>query len=726
LKLDFIVESSIPKQKMSVSWQVKYGYLLILLIIVPSFLLAYLSVRSMETERLAYRQRINETYQRLARFAISKIDDLIEDTDQAWIKKIEPQKFAALPPQEQAAALEKLIKEDPLISNAYLVVTDTGSVSYPPDLNKKPPPSLTQPLLLPVAEFDEWLLKFRELSDQAEDLEFKNEDPDQALNIYREIARTFPVPKLQAIAIREIARIYMFKTEWQQAYEHYQTIVQKYPGERDLNNLHLRFYARLQSVMALENLGQLDRAMSALLAFYQDLLDHSDEINREQYEFFVEQIQSSFQSLGGAFPTEQRDEYSAIYNKLQEQKKKDIGTTYLVEKLSQRLSRGILKQETYHDRIRYFSDFAVEQPYLVAYILLSEGEEYIVKSALGLEINLEALKTRLFPQIVNRKNFPGDVAIAVLDQNNNVIMGDAEKITSKAAVLLPLRDPLDFWQLGIFPTSENPLMRESNIDLYLKLLGIFLLLLVIVMGAGVMIYNIRKQQQLSLQKTTFISSISHELKTPLTSIKLFVEFLSKNKKLYEDPETQKYLSIIHSERERLNRLVDNVLDYSRIERGVKNYQFEYEESAAVIRAVVDAFSYHAEIHGIKIELDLQEPLPEIYIDRYAVSQALFNLLSNAIKFSVTKKPVRLIAQEKGKFLNIQVQDQGIGIKPKHLNHIFNDYYRVEENEAANIAGTGLGLSLVKHIAEAHGGSISVESIYGKGSTFTLKLPLGEN
>lgn len=711
---------------MSFSWQVKYGFLLILLIIVPSFFLAYFSVRSLETERLAYRQRISETYQRLARFAISKIEDLIEDTDEAWIKKIEPKQFAGLPPRQQAATLEKLIAEDPLISNAYFVATDTGSASYPPDLNKKASPSSTQSLLMPVAEFDEWLLKFRELSEQAEDHEFKNENPDQALNIYREIARTFPAPKLQAIAIREIARIYMFKAEWRQAYEHYQKIVLEYPRERDLNNLHLRFYARMQSVAALEKLGEFDRAMNLLLAFYQDLLDHSDEINRTQYEFFVEQIQISFQSLEGAFPAEQQDEYLAIYNKLQEQKKKNIGTTYLAEKLNQRLSRGILKQETYRNRIRYFSDFAAEQPYLVAYILLSEGEEYIVKSALGLEINLEALATRLFPQIVNRKNFPGDVTIAVLDQNNNLIMGDAEKITGKAAVLLPLRDPLDFWQLGIFPTSENPLMRKSNVDLYLKLLGIFLLLLVIVLGAGIMIYNIRKQQQLSLQKTTFISSISHELKTPLTSIKMFVEFLSKNPKMHEDPETQKYLKIIHSESERLNRLVDNVLDYSRIERGVKNYQFEYEESTAVIRSVVDAFNYHAETHGVKIELDLQDPLPEVYMDRYAVSQALINLLSNAIKFSISKKPVSVIARENGEFLNIQVQDRGIGIEPKHLDHIFDDYYRVEENEAANVAGTGLGLSLVKHIAEAHGGSISVESIYGKGSTFTLKLPLGEN
>jgi signal transduction histidine kinase len=710
---------------MSVSWQVKYGFLLILLIIVPSFFLAYFSVRSKEAERLAYRQRISETYQRLAQFAVSKIEDMIDDTNESWIKKIKPTKFAGLPPNEQAAILDKLIEEDVLISNAYLV-TNASSVSYPPDSNIKTSASSTHPPLTPVTEIDEWLRSFRELSDNAEEFEFEKEKPDRALNIYRQIVDTFPVPRLQAIAIMEIARIYMFKKDWQKAYENYQKIVQEYPQERDLNNLHLRFYAQFQCVAALENFDLLDQAMSALLTLYQDLLDHSDEINREQYEFFVERIQRSFQNLEGAFPAEQRNEYSAIYNKLQEQKKKNIGTTYLVEKLYQRLIRDILKQETYRPRVRYFSDFAVEQPYLVAYILLSEGEEYIVESALALEINLEALKTRLFPQIINGKNFPRDVAIAFLDQNDNFVMGDAEKINSKPEVLYPLRDPLDFWHLSIFPTSQNPLTRVSNIDIYINLLGIFLLFLFILVGAGVIVYNIRKQQQLSLQKTTFISSISHELKTPLTSIKMFVDFLSKNKKLKEDAETQKYLNIIHAESERLNRLVDNVLDFSRIERGVKKYHFEYEEAGAVIRSVVDAFNYHAEIHGIKIELDLQEPLPEIRMDRHAISQALINLFSNAIKYSVDKKPVKVIAGENGKVLTVKVQDQGIGIKQKYIKQIFNDYYRIEVNGAENIAGTGLGLSLVKHIAEAHGGRVFVESVYEKGSTFTLELPLNEN
>ena len=205
-------------------------------------------------------------------------------------------------------------------------------------------------------------------------------------------------------------------------------------------------------------------------------------------------------------------------------------------------------------------------------------------------------------------------------------MGEEEKILSEPTVSFELRDPLDFWKLGIFPTYENPLLTQSNDDLYLQMLGIFLLFVIILIGAFMFIRNFRKQQDLSLQKTTFISSISHELKTPLTSIKMFVDFLSRNEKLQKEPETRKYLNIIRSESERLNQLVDNVLDFSKIERGAKNYQFEYEESGAVIRSVVDAFGYHAEVHGVKINVDLKEPLPELLMDRHAISRALICLL----------------------------------------------------------------------------------------------------
>ena len=169
-----------------------------------------------------------------------------------------------------------------------------------------------------------------------------------------------------------------------------------------------------------------------------------------------------------------------------------------------------------------------------------------------------------------------------------------------------------------------------------------------------------------------------------------------------------------------------MLDFAKIERGVKQYHFEYEEPEAVIRSVVDTFQYQANIHGVPIELNLESPMPEVFVDRNAVSQALINLISNAIKYSPNKQKITIEAAKNGQFVNISVVDHGLGIEKKYLNRIFDDYFRINEKSSENIAGTGLGLPLVKRIAEAHGGSVAVESEYGKGSTFTLKLPLAKN
>ncbi len=708
---------------MKSNWQWKFAILLTTLIVIPSILLAYFSVKAIESERLVYEQRIKESYQRLIEFAASEINDLFKDLNEKWVESLQPTQLVTEEITQQRERLKKFINDNPMVDAAYLV-SNTGKMIYPPAIERGV--ASNAPEADNISEVDKWLQKFRRLSDDAERLEFTEKHPKKALEIFRNIANTFPVPRLRAIALSEIARIYMFNSEWKEAYQAYQQLIQKYPRARDLNNLHLRFYAKYQCVRALDNLNRLDESMLALLNLYQDLLEHSDEVNRVQYEFFLERIHSTFQKLINIYKPEQKKIYSQKYAHLQEQKKKNIGTTYLVEKLYQRLNRNILKRNTYRSRFKYFSDFNVEQPYLVAYILLAENEKFIVKSALGLIINLEALKGQLFPQITEHGDFPKDVTIAIFDNEQNFILGDKASIVSEPVAKQSLRDPLDFWELEIFPTLENPLLSGSNRWLYAKLWGIFLLWLVIIFGAGVALYSLLKQRRLSLQKTTFISSITHELKTPLTSIKMFSDILSKNANLKKDTEAQKYLDIIKTESNRLAQLVDNVLDFAKIERGVKQYHFEYEEPEAVIRSVVDTFQYQANIHGVPIELNLESPMPEVFVDRNAVSQALINLISNAIKYSPNKQKITIEAAKNGQFVNISVVDHGLGIEKKYLNRIFDDYFRINEKSSENIAGTGLGLPLVKRIAEAHGGSVAVESEYGKGSTFTLKLPLAKN
>lgn len=701
---------------------IKSAGLFMVLIILPSLLLAYLSVNAIQAERVAYRQRITEGYNGLGRFVTRELNEQVKDIGDRWLEECDPESLLNLSEQERESILSRLSHSESLITEVYLV-SNIGNVLHPIDLREFRSGDSTIPDDADAPQFDEWVSRFQALSEKAEDREFEENDPDAAAEIYRKISETYPIPRLRAIALGELARINMLRSDWEKAYQYNRQIIENYPQVRDFNNLHLRFNAQYQAVVTLENMNRWGEAMPTLLSFYQDLLDHSDEVNRIQYEYFVERIQRLFQRIIGVYDATEQPQFRASFTSLQDQKKKNIGTKYLVEKLYQRLGRGILKRDKFRSRIKYFSDFAAEQSYLVGYLLLAKSEKRVVEAALGFQINIDALKQEIFPRIMEKEEFPEDVVIAVLDEEQKMIMGDSEEIFFEPMAQVPLREPLDFWNLAIFPTLDNPLVNEGSSGLYLKLWGIFLLWLFIMIGSAVFIYRMRQQRRQSLQKSTFISSVSHELRTPLTSIKMFVDFLTRNEHLKKEPETQRYLRIIRGESERLLRLVENVLDYSKIERGVKKYRFEYEEVEAVVRSVVDMFSYHAESQGVAIELDIQGMLPEIVMDRHAITQALINLLSNAVKYSTDKHPVKMTVFPNGKYLNIEVQDRGVGIKAEDLNHIFEDYYRAKDDTAANIAGTGLGLPMVKHIVSSHKGEVNVSSVYGEGSTFTIKLPL---
>lgn len=695
--------------------------LFLALILVPTLFLAYFSVKAIEGERLLYRQRILDSYTHLAQFARDEIFQMIRDLGDRWLIEIQPTDFVKLSPDQKSAFLKKFVAKEALVTRAYLIESN-GRVQYPPLRRPKAHLTAGNPAPARIPQFQTWLNRFRQLSDLAEQMEFEKNLPDSALAIYRQIVRTNPVAQFEAIALREMARIYMFKGEWQEANRYYQKIIEEFPNVRDLNNLHLRFDARFQSVVALENLGDFHRAMESLLVLYQDLLDHSDEVNEDQYKFFLEKIRKKYQGLIGGFTGQDREKYQRIFNRLQEQKKKKISSHYFVQKLQQRLIRAVIKRNTYRPRFKYVSDFQTDEPYLMAYIFLSPGRQVVVEEVMGFEINVDSLKSYLFSGLLRRRKFPQDVTTAIIDEKNKLVMGDADKIVSLPAVQVALRDPLNFWRLGIFPVYGNPLLDGEHYALYFKLWGTFLLVVLILSASTFLIYYIRRQQLSSLQKSTFVSSISHELRTPLTSIRMFAELLTKENQGFS-PKQIKFLGVIRGETQRLERMIENVLDFAQIERGVKKYNFDFEDPTVIIESAVDSLHYQSEMTGVPIELELAENLPEIYTDRDAFRQALLNLLSNALKYSVDKQPVTVRGFVRDRHLVIQVADRGVGIDEKHLSKIFDNFYRVEEGEAAHIGGSGLGLATTRYIIEAHRGTIEVESRVGHGTTFTVKIPL---
>jgi signal transduction histidine kinase len=230
--------------------------------------------------------------------------------------------------------------------------------------------------------------------------------------------------------------------------------------------------------------------------------------------------------------------------------------------------------------------------------------------------------------------------------------------------------------------------------------------------------------KLAEAKSAFVSNVSHELKTPLSLIRLFGETLESGR-VVSPEKAHEYYRIIHNESVRLSQLINNILDFAKIESGRKQYNFELADVNELVTSVVETYGPHIISEGFELDTHFEEELPEIAVDRDAVSQAVLNLLSNAVKYSTdTKKITISVRREQGSIL-IEVADLGIGIPKSEQSKIFEKFYRVGSELVHNTKGTGLGLSLVKHIVEAHQGQVRVQSAPGKGSTFTLVLPTGQ-
>lgn len=244
------------------------------------------------------------------------------------------------------------------------------------------------------------------------------------------------------------------------------------------------------------------------------------------------------------------------------------------------------------------------------------------------------------------------------------------------------------------------------------------------LGAGlVLVYNnVRRELHLSRLKSDFVANVSHELKTPLALIRLFAETLELGRVPSDDRKRQ-YYQVINKESQRLTQLINNILDFSRIEAGRKEYRFAATDVGRIVHEVVEAYRFPIEQQGFALEVAVADDLSEVEVDKEALAQALLNLVNNAIKYSRDEKRIVISARRDGERVLVTVADQGIGIAKSEQRKIFEKFYRAEDSLVHETKGSGLGLALVKHIMEAHGGSVELDSAPGKGSRFTLALPL---
>jgi signal transduction histidine kinase len=292
---------------------------------------------------------------------------------------------------------------------------------------------------------------------------------------------------------------------------------------------------------------------------------------------------------------------------------------------------------------------------------------------------------------------------------------------SKPEVSRKLDAPFSRLALGIrFQGTSVKELGQQWIHRSFWILAI--LSLMIIAGLVLTKRMVSKEMAVAKLKSDFVSNVSHELRTPLALIRLYAETLELGR-INTTEKKEQYYRIIRKESERLTALINNILDFSRIEAGRKEYEFLETDIGELVRNTLDSYRYQVEQQGFEFEEQIESNLPQVWVDREAIARALVNLVNNALKYSNHEKFLGVKLYKDQSVVKLEVVDHGIGIERRDQTKIFEKFYRAGDPLVHNTKGSGLGLSLVRHISEAHGGDIEVESTPGRGSKFTLSLPL---
>lgn len=312
------------------------------------------------------------------------------------------------------------------------------------------------------------------------------------------------------------------------------------------------------------------------------------------------------------------------------------------------------------------------------------------------------------------------LSIMILDPDGHEVAHVREGTFPTTARTSPMGGPFEGFQVRVAATPTSPVAFASRL-VVIEMAFIGLLTLVLLGATFVGARYIMRQVELVNAKTSFVSNVTHELKTPISVIMVAVETLALGR-YHTEAEREKFLRAIARETERLAHLVDNILDYSRLEAGQRTLDRSPVDLRDVVNATMDTFRLRLEDAGFHYEVSLPDSMPLVLGDSRALQHCLLNLLDNAVKYSRDRKDVRVELDTSDDMVRLSVSDRGIGIPPDERARIFEKFARVETGLVHTVKGAGLGLSLVQMLVRAHHGRVEVASTPGEGSTFTILLP----
>jgi signal transduction histidine kinase len=312
------------------------------------------------------------------------------------------------------------------------------------------------------------------------------------------------------------------------------------------------------------------------------------------------------------------------------------------------------------------------------------------------------------------------MAVILTDAEGRPVLGRQESGSPRQAVRLASETQLP-WNVHAVTKDPDILLAPARTRRSILIAALGLMSVLILAGAYLVGRAVTREMAVSRLQSEFVSAVSHEFRTPLSSICLMSDLLTSGR-VSGEADRNEYYGVLARESRKLRRLVEGLLNFGRMEAGAMKYRFETIDPAELVRELSNDFQHEAEASGHRVEIDVGQDTPLVSADRTALSSAVWNLLDNAVKYSPECRTVWIDVRKEGSRAAIRVRDRGWGIPAAEQKRIFDKFTRGESARQGGIVGAGVGLAMVQRIMAAHGGEVRLESEPGRGSAFTLLLP----
>jgi signal transduction histidine kinase len=689
-------------------------------IVLPSLLLGYLAFRGIQNDRaLLEKERLEET-RRTANLVLRAVDDEITAVEGALSKAVTG--LAESPSAELAPTLEKLAAVSPLVEQVFYL-QDFKAIHFPisrflfvPDGRRETGPS-------PPADPSE----SAEIQ-VAQRLEFQQKNYPRALAAYRQALKRANDPRLVGIILNAVARVQKKSGLLKEAVSTYENIVREHGGVVIPGGLPLGPSAALEICGLSREFEDFAKSLQTSVGLYRSLLRRDWNLERAEFEYFIERARSHIETFFSSPPPGL--DLQPIKSEFQ-----DLGAEETAQRI--RTERMLAFEQGAAPALEAktaggpeasnpsFARLALDignLSFLVSIERPTARAGNASDRTWGIIIDAERLRENTLGQAL-RDRFPsGETSWAVKGRDGSVILASENPTSGPVTFRTNFVSNAPDWTLE-FHQAPPRLLKAfllSRRGLYSL---VFLLIAgILIFGLILTIRSVSHELELARMKSDFVSTVSHEFKSPLTSIRQLAEMLQSGRVPSEE-RRQKYYDVLLEQSERLALLTDNILSLAKIEEGRAEFTFETTDISVLLTEVVTSIQERVRHEGFDIGLDVEGPIPLLAVDRTALSQAVTNLVDNAIKYSGDSRRISVSASLEEQAVAIAVQDFGIGIKKEDIDRVFERFCRGGDELTRTVKGSGLGLTLVREIVAAHRGKVHVESEPGRGSVFSIRLPL---